>query len=459
MEKPDRKWFPTTPQEIRAFIGINMIMGIDRKPSIAHYWSTDPFLGNQGIQSVMPRERFEALCRYIHLNDSTRMPGRDDANHDPLYKLRPLVDMCQRNFKECYTPGRDLSVDEGMIKYKGRVYFRQYMPKKPVKYGIKVWMVAESKTGYVSNYDIYLGKPRGSDRGETGLATKVVLDITEPFQYCNRHVFFDNFFTSVALMEELLRRGTYACGTLRADRYPDTYKTSKAGGRKQGKKIKAGELCQLQKGSMVVTLWYDKRQVGMLSTNCNPNEQVTVQRRSKAPPHTVDVAIPTPVHLYNHSMGGVDLNDQLRSYYPSGRSGKKWWRFIFWYLLDVSICNAFIVEGQSSHRASSRSRRSLLSFKLELAKQLIGGFCGRKKYAGKKRKSTNLDNALSLPNLPGHREVKLEGRKGACINCSVCGRRNPSGRTPETVFGCDRCGVHLCRSGCFLEYHTENSHV
>jgi len=29
----------------------------------------------------MPRERFEALCRYIHLNDSTRMPGRDDANH------------------------------------------------------------------------------------------------------------------------------------------------------------------------------------------------------------------------------------------------------------------------------------------------------------------------------------------------------------------------------------------
>ena len=111
-------------------------------------------------------------------------------------------------------------------------------------------------------------------------------------------------------------------------------------------------------------------------------------------------------------MGGVDLNDQLRSYYPSGRSGKKWWRFIFWYLLDVSICNAFIVEGESSHRASSRSRRSLLSFKLELAKQLIGGFCGRKKYTGKKRKSTNLDNALSLPNLPGHREGSWrEGRE------------------------------------------------
>jgi len=53
----------------------------------------------------------------------------------------------------------------------------------------------------------------------------------------------------------------------------------------------------------------------------------------------------------------------------------------------------------------------LLSFKLELAKQLIGGFSRRKKYAGKKRKVTNLKNAFSLPSLPGHREVKLEGRE------------------------------------------------
>ena len=55
----------------------------------------------------------------------------------------------------------------------------------------------------------------------------------------------------------------------------------------------------------------------------------------------------------------------------------------------------------------------LLSFKLELAKQLIGGFCRTKKYAGKNRKATNLDNAFSLPNLPGHRDVKLEGRECA----------------------------------------------
>ena len=123
----------------------------------------------------------------------------------------------------------------------------------------------------------------------------------------------------------------------------------------QGIKIKAGETRQLQKGTMLVTLWFDKRQVAVLSSNCNPNEHVTVQSRVKAAPHIKDVEIPTPIHHYNRSMGGVDLNDQYRSYYPSGRSHKKWLQFIFWFLVDVSTCNAFIMEGLSPHLPSCSS--------------------------------------------------------------------------------------------------------
>ena len=187
------------------------------------------------------------------------------------------------NFRQRYVPGRCLSVDEGMIKYKGRLFFRQYMPKKPVKWGIKVWMAAEAGTGYVANYDIYLGKP-SSDRGEVGLATRVVLDLTEPFQHCNCHIFFDNFFTSVPLIEELLRRGTYSCGTLRANRYPACCK-HRSGGRMQGMRLKPGELRQTQKGTMLLTLWHDKRQVAILSSDCTPSETITVRRRMKTAPH------------------------------------------------------------------------------------------------------------------------------------------------------------------------------
>ena len=104
----------------------------------------------------------------------------------------------------------------------------------------------------------------------------------------------------------------------------------------------------------------------------------------KEAPHIRNIDMPAPIRTYNQYMGGVDLNDQLRSYYPSGRSGKKWWRYLFWFLLDVSIINALVFERLSPHQPSSRHRRSLLQFKLDLAKQLISGFCGRKRYPGHK---------------------------------------------------------------------------
>ena len=51
---------------------------------------------------------------------------------------------------------------------------------------------------------------------------------------------------------------------------------------------------------------------------------------------------PAVIDLYNKHMGGVDLADQQRQYFSIGRS-YKWYRYLFWFLLDVSICNSFIV--------------------------------------------------------------------------------------------------------------------
>ena len=126
------KWYPTTAEEMRAFVGVNVVMGIDQKPELCNYWSTDEFLGNVGIQRAFTRDRFESLCRYLHINDSQQQPARNDPRYDPLYKVRPVLDMCQHTFLEQYIPGREVSIDEAMVKYKGRVFFRQYMPKKPI---------------------------------------------------------------------------------------------------------------------------------------------------------------------------------------------------------------------------------------------------------------------------------------------------------------------------------------
>jgi len=74
----------------------------------------------------------------------------------------------------------------------------------------------------------------------------------------------------------------------------------------------------------------------------------------KEAPHIRNIDMPAPIRTYNQYMRGVDLNDQLRSYYPSGRSGKKWWRYLFWFLLDVSIINALVFECLSPHQPSLR---------------------------------------------------------------------------------------------------------
>ena len=133
------KFTEVSRMEMKAYFGIMIIMGMVRLPSIADYWSTDEFFGNLGIKKVMTKNRFEEITCFLHFNDSTREPPREALDFDRLYKVRPVIDYVKGNFLTNFSPSKNISVDEGMIAYKGKLSFRQYMPAKPTKYGIKVW--------------------------------------------------------------------------------------------------------------------------------------------------------------------------------------------------------------------------------------------------------------------------------------------------------------------------------
>ena len=162
-----------TRVELKAFIGINIIMGIMRLPNYALFWSTDDFFGNKGIKRTMTKNRFEELS-YLHFSDSTKEPARGDVNYDRLFKVRTVIDYVRGKCENNLNPSKNISVDEGMIAFRGRLSFRQYMPAKPTKYGIKVWMAADSSNGYVLNFDVYLGK-EANQRRIYGLGYDVVL--------------------------------------------------------------------------------------------------------------------------------------------------------------------------------------------------------------------------------------------------------------------------------------------
>lgn len=82
--------------------------------------------------------------------------GQDGFN--PLFKIQPLLDIVDPTYMQVYNPRRELSLDESMVKFKGRIFFRQYLPAKPTKWGIKEFILAEAKTGYALKSVVYTGK-------------------------------------------------------------------------------------------------------------------------------------------------------------------------------------------------------------------------------------------------------------------------------------------------------------
>ena len=119
-------------------------MGIARLPQLELYWSTKHELIRQHIADVTPLVRFQQIMRFLHLNDTEHQIGAKQPGYDPLYKVRKLLDIVEIE----YNLNESVSVDEAMIPFKGRLSFKQYMKDKPVKHGIKVFVLADGKYGY-----------------------------------------------------------------------------------------------------------------------------------------------------------------------------------------------------------------------------------------------------------------------------------------------------------------------
>lgn len=105
----------------------------------------------------MGRSHFRRLTEHLHLNDNTAQSPVESPEYDWLHTIRPLIEMTRRIFQRYMKPWQCQSIDEGMIRYKGHYFAKQYTPCKPIKRAMKVWMRCEPN-GYTNDYKIYLGK-------------------------------------------------------------------------------------------------------------------------------------------------------------------------------------------------------------------------------------------------------------------------------------------------------------
>ena len=215
-EERYQQWEQVTEEELMAYLGFAILMGVVKLPAINDYWRLDPYLHYAPISDRISRDRFRDIHRFLHFADNTSLPLRGEPGHDRLGKVRPVLTALLEQFLTSFNPHCEQVIDEAMIPFQGRSSLKQYMPAKPIKRGIKAWCRADAHNGYLCEFRIYMGRTESdvSDSGET-LGERVVCDLTRRLDGLHYHIYFDNYFTSVSLLTRLKSKGLYGCGTIR----------------------------------------------------------------------------------------------------------------------------------------------------------------------------------------------------------------------------------------------------
>jgi len=162
----------------------------------------------------MSQKPFLFLVYCLLFDDSTtRAQRRADDKLAPISNIYDkFVTACEAN----YTPGTGCTVDESLHEFRGMFSFRQYIPNKPSKYGIKVYDLADNKTFYLDSSKLYTGA--GTHAPGLPVATQAVLDLVPSVSGTNRNITTDNYYTSIPLAMELKSRKLTLVGTMKKNK-------------------------------------------------------------------------------------------------------------------------------------------------------------------------------------------------------------------------------------------------
>ncbi|CAI5678045.1 unnamed protein product [Oreochromis niloticus] len=214
-------WKPMGPVEFRAYVGLLVLAGVYRSRGEACESLWDAESGISVFRAAMPLKTFRAYSSALRFDDREArraVRGEGGRGYDKLAPIRAVWDEWCARLPAMYRPGLEVTVDERLVPFRGRCPFRQYMPSKPARYGIKIWVACDARSSYAWKMQVYTGKPDKRGPPEKHLAARVVLDLTEGLPP-GRNVTCDNFFTSRELADRLFHeRGHTVLGTLRANR-------------------------------------------------------------------------------------------------------------------------------------------------------------------------------------------------------------------------------------------------
>lgn len=424
----ERDCLPTGLIELKGLLGLLYYFGKLRGAHLntKDYWATDG-TGSDIAIATMSRQRFHFLLRCLRFDDiSTREQRRQS---DKLAAIRDYFTTFVGTIKKYYSLGDTVTIDEKLEPFRGRCPFRQYMPNKPARYGIKIFVMADSRTYYTAEMEIYAGKQNAGPYDVSNSPLDLVKRMVEHIKGSNRNVVMDNWFNSFPLITELYENyGLTVLGTLRKNKpeIPSVFISTKG---REEKSTYFG----FQPNCTLLSYAPKKGKVVLLVS--------TMHHDAMIDPDTGDKLKPTMITDYNMHKCGVDVVDEMCGTYSVSRVSKRWPLTIFFGLMNVGAINAYVIYNANMKRLQKETveRRQFLK---DIALGLV---------------LPQIQNRSSITTLPklirtkmsqilGKEEItdrsQLTGPSSAVRGrCSLC----PTKKDRKTKTWCHLCKTFICR--------------
>uniref|UniRef100_A0A8C9Y958 HTH CENPB-type domain-containing protein n=1 Tax=Sander lucioperca TaxID=283035 RepID=A0A8C9Y958_SANLU len=448
-------WRPISVQEIRGFLGLVILMGVQNLSDPAHYWSWSHYDNSYTFCRAMSLQRFRQIAANIRMGSfvTEALRGGSDAvcDGDPLSIFRPMLAILGDAVWDAYQPNCCLSIDRALLP---RMEEDSGHATGDAKTPPQVWLLCDSKSGYCHRFFIQAGEKEsgaGPGAGGAGPGFSVVPALVEKLQNKHHQLFLSSSLASAPLLQKLLEQKIYACSS-----FPPPSAILPRALWDDGSLHRPGDFLQRRCGPLLATRWRDAKEMGCLSTNAPPGEADTVWRRSQTKVGGLDpIDRPMAFRLLQENMRGVDICKQLLACNPLGGVPlDRHWRRLFWFLVNLSIVNAFIVLRESRKENPppwvTDGLFTQVNFRKRLGNQLAK--CAQKSFEALEMASVRVARAVARPvDAPlkqRHHMVKISNISKRCRNCNRKNVRH------ESVYGCGVCNANLCKqSSCFWEFH------
>lgn len=328
-DKP-RKWRDTDVHEIYALIGILIFVGAHKQwnENLEELFDMEnrPF-----CRAVMCLDRAQQLLRFLRFDDQTTRSNR--LKTDRLAAFRDVWNIFGEQLESVYKPSANLTIDEQLVAFRGRCSFKQYIPSKPDRYGIKILWITDAENNFPLKGEIYVGK-QPNEEVAVNYGCNLVQRLSARYLNKGRTITMDNFFTSCDLAERLLEKNTTMIGTIRSVK-PDLPAEFSKKEFIQQREIGSSLFCFDNMLTLVSYVPKKNKNVLLLSTAHNTNG---VDEKTKKPYIILD---------YNSTKSGVDTLDYLVKAYTCRRITKRWPLALFFNLINIAGVAAYRLYGFS----------------------------------------------------------------------------------------------------------------